>query len=95
MFQEAKSLGDLVPPGIAALFDWGKLGYELIFGPWADESNSSFYFQSEKPGRHEKGDLKGEVHFWRMFPYVRSIYTWEHPYEAAKSYEYGKNIKNR
>lgn len=95
MFQEAKSLGDLVPPGVAALFDWGKLGYELIFGPWADEGNSSFYFQSEKPGRHEKGDLKGEVHFWRMFPYVRSIYTWEHPYEAAKSYEYGKNIKNR
>lgn len=95
MFTEAQTLGDLTPPAAAALFDWFKLGYELIGGSMADKDNSSFYFQSSKEGRHEEGDLKGEVHFWRMFPYIRNIYTFEHPYEAAKSYEYGKNIKNR
>ena len=31
----------------------------------------------------------------RMTPYLRSIYTFEHPYEAAKSYEYGRNVKAR
>jgi hypothetical protein len=95
MLFEMQTLGDLTPAGVSALADIGKMTYQLAGAPFAEEDNSTFFYQSDKEGRYEAGDSKGVVHFWRMFPYLRSVYTFEHPYDAAASYEYGRNIKAR
>lgn len=95
IFNESTQLMDLVPAGASALWDVGQMAYQLGGAPFADETNSKFFYQSNEEGRYEVGDSKGVVHFWRMFPYLRSVYTFEHPYESAKSYEYGKSIKVR
>lgn len=95
MLFELQTLGDLTPAGVSALADVGKMAYQLAGAPFADEENATFFYQSDKEGRYEQYDSKGVVHFWRMFPYIRSVYTFEHPYDAAKSYEYGRSIKAR
>lgn len=95
LYHESTTITDLMPVGGSALRDISTMGYELAGIPFADESDSDFFYQSSKEGRYEEGDAKGVVHFWRMFPYLKSVYTFEHPYESAKSFEYGKNIKAR
>lgn len=42
-----------------------------------------------------KGDPKWESHLIRMIPFLKSTYTFEHPYEASKSFEYGRNVKQK
>ena len=39
---------------------------------------------------HEKGDKKWEYKVGTYIPYFRSLRVLEHPYESAKSYEYGR-----
>lgn len=39
---------------------------------------------------HEKGDKKWEYKIGSYIPYYRSTRVLEHPYESAKSYEYGR-----
>lgn len=95
LYHEQTTLTDLMPVGGSALRDISLMGYEFAGLPFADETDSDFYYQSSKEGRYEEGDAKAIVHFWRMFPYLRSVYTFEHPYESAKSFEYGKSIKAR
>ncbi len=95
VFHEVTTVTDLMPVGGSALRDIMQLGYQFIGIPFADEGDSDFFYQSDREGLYEEGDAKAYVHFWRMFPYLRSIYTFEHPYESAKSFEYGKNIKAR
>lgn len=95
MMVEKNTLLDLTPAGFAAVTDIYTLGKETVMIPFADEENDEYFYQSEKEGKYEVGDPKAYVHFVRMFPYLRNVYTLEHPYEAYESYEYGRNIKAR
>lgn len=94
MSEEVPNLTNMTPVGVSALFDISNLVYQFGGSLVADEDDSEFYYQSKKEGMYEKGDAKWEAKFWRMFPYLRSNYVWEHPYEAAKSYEYGRKVRN-
>ena len=95
LWTESTTITDLAPVGLSALVDLGKMAYQFGGLPFADEDDSNFYYQSSKEDRYEKGDAKAYVHFWRMFPYLRSVYTFEQPYEAAKSFDYGQNMRAR
>lgn len=94
MSEEVPNLTNMTPVGVSALFDISNLVYQFGGSLVANEDDSEFYYQSKKEGMYEKGDAKWESKFWRMFPYLRSNYVWEHPYEAAKSYEYGRKVRN-
>ena len=94
MVDESQNLMSMTPVGVSGLIDISNLAYQFGGSLVADEDNSEFYYQSKKEGMYEKGDSKWEAKFWRMFPYLRSNYVWEHPYEAAKSYEYGRKVRN-
>ena len=95
MMVEKNTLLDLTPAGFAAVGDIFTLGKEFAGIPFADEENPDYFYQSEKEDKYEEGTPKAYVHFVRMFPYLRSVYIFNHPYEAYESYEYGRNIKSR
>ena len=84
-----------MPVGFAAVTDLMKLGYEFAGTSVASDSNSDFYYQGDKPDKYEKYDAKWETHLMRMIPFLKNVYTINQPYEAAKSFEYGKSIKNK
>lgn len=91
---ESNTLLDIQPAGFAALGDLGKLFYEFAGAQFADPEDSDFFYKQNKEGRYQKGDPKYLNHFIRISP-IRSEYTFEYPYEASKSFEYGRNIKGR
>lgn len=95
MYVESLTVTDLMPVGGAALKDILSLSNELLVGPFKDISDSDYYYQQSKEGKYEEGELKGLVHLRRMIPYYRSLYTFTHPYDSYKSFEYGKTIKQR
>lgn len=94
-YYESTSLLDVMPAGFSAVGDMATLLYQFGGAQFADESNSNFFYQGSKEGSYEKGDPKWHKHAKRMVPYYRSQYTFQHPYEAAKSFDYGKKIKAR
>ena len=94
-YYESNSLLDTMPVGFSALADLVKLGYEYGGAQVSDEGNTDFYYQAGKEGRYEKGDPKWENHLIRMIPFLKNTYTFEHPYEASKSFEYGRNVKQK
>ena len=94
MVDESQNLMSMTPVGVSGLIDISNLAYQFGGSLVADEDNSEFYYQSKKEGMYEKGDSKWEAKFWKMFPYLRSNYVWEHPYEAAESYDYGRKVRN-
>lgn len=57
--------------------------------------DNPFFYQQSFPGRYEKFDPKYEYRFKRYVPYYKSVIKWKYPYEAAKSYEYGRTVKSR
>lgn len=93
LYNEAATLGSILPSAGSALMDIAKMGYEFGGATIADESNSDFFYQSDKEGKYEEGDMKGLVHLKRMTPYYRSLYTFEHPYDAAESYRFGRRVR--
>lgn len=102
---ESSSLLDIEPVGISVLGDiwdltYGFIGqqfvepsYDRLEGDEKPENYTDFYYNSRKEGLYNYGDSKAERKFWRMFPYYRSKYVFENPYDAAASFEYGKKIK--
>lgn len=80
LWTESKSVLDWMPSGISVL---GQM-YQLA----ALIATQDTYAQ--KSALHEEGDLKWEYKLGTYFPYVRFARVWEHPYEAAESYSYGK-----
>lgn len=92
---EMNTLLELEPSGIAAVIDLVKTSYLLATQWWQDPEDSEYYYQQDKEGIYEEGDSKAITHFKRMFPYLRSLYVLRNPYEAAKSWEYGRTIKTR
>ena len=102
---ESSSLLDIEPVGVSVLGDiwdltYGYIGqqfvepsYERLEGDEKPENYTDFYYNSKKEGLYNYGDSKAEKKFWRMFPYYRSMYVFENPYDAAASFEYGKKVK--
>lgn len=102
---ESSSLLDIEPVGISVLGDiwdltYGFIGqqfvepsYDRLEGDEKPENYTDFYYNSRKEGLYNYGDSKAERKFWRMFPYYRSKYVFENPYDAAAAFEYGKKVK--
>jgi hypothetical protein len=102
---ESSSLLDIEPVGVSVLGDiwdltYGFIGqqfvepsYDRLEGDEKPENYTDFYYNSRKEGLYNYGDSKAERKFWRMFPYYRSKYVFENPYNAAAAFEYGKKIK--
>ena len=102
---ESSSLLDIEPVGVSVLGDiwdltYGFIGqqfvepsYDRLEGEEKPENYTDFYYNSRKEGLYNYGDSKAERKFWRMFPYYRSKYVFENPYNAAAAFEYGKKIK--
>lgn len=102
---ESSSLLDIEPVGVSILGDIWDLTYGFIGQQFVEpsydrleedekpENYSDFYYNSRKGGLYNYGDSKAERKFWRMFPYYRSKYVFENPYDAAASFEYGKKVK--
>lgn len=80
MWEEQKSVFDLTPSGISVLGQLGQIGWMLAT---QEEYKTDSY-------NHEEGDLKAIKKIKGYIPYYRSINVFEHPYEAAKAYEYGR-----
>lgn len=101
MWNEATSLLDYVPVGLSgakAIWDIAKLFVETqidAIGGEPDLSNSDFYYQQSKEGKYEIGDPKWKAQFMRLCPYIRSYYTFTHPYDAAAGFEYGRRIRGK
>ena len=102
---ESSSLLDIEPVGVSVLGDiwdltYGFIGqqfvepsYERLEGEEKPENYTDFYYNSRKEGLYTYGDSKAERKFWRMFPYYRSKYVFENPYDAAAAFDYGKKVK--
>ena len=101
MWNEATSLLDYVPVGFSgakAIWDIASLMVETQMdklGGEPDLSNSDLYYQSSKEGKYEQGDEKWKIQFMRLCPYIRSWYTFSHPYDAASGFEYGRRIRGK
>lgn len=99
MFSEYDSLTETVPSGISVLIDLCKLAY-LGYGAMTvdpeeakEMGDTTFYYSSTKEGMYEKWkDSKFKVKFQKLFPYWRSWYLMQHPYDAAKNYEFGNRV---
>lgn len=80
IWTEQKSVLDWMPSGfsvVAQILDIGKLF--LTQEEYKNESEL-----------HEEGDKKWEYKVKSYIPYYRSIKVFDHPYESAKAYEYGR-----
>ena len=101
MLNEATSVLDYVPVGYSgfkAIVDIAVLFAQTQFdkiGGNPDLSDSDLYYQSSKDGKYEAGDEKWKVQFKRLCPYIRSWYTFTHPYDAAAGFEYGRRIRGK
>ena len=80
IWQEQKSVLDWMPSGVS------------VVGQILDISRLMITQEEYKTSSatHEKGDKKWEYKVGSYIPYYRSTRVLEHPYEAAKSYEYGR-----
>lgn len=95
-FVQSGQLLDFTPVGFAALYDLGKLGYEIAGAAVTDETNKDFYWpKADKNGKHDKYDAKYWNHIERIVPYWKSWWAIEHPYEAADNYEFGRKLRTR
>lgn len=81
------------PAGFSVLTQLWSIASGAVGSQFASEDDSEYFYQSSKEGIYEKGDAKWERKFWRMFPYLRSEYVFNHPYDAAASYEYGRKLR--
>lgn len=91
---EVQSITSLVPTGISVLTDIWNLFY-LAAGAAlvSDETDQRFYYQKAVDGVYEQYEPKWQRKLKKMIPWYRSTFVFEHPYEAAASFEYGRRLK--
>lgn len=96
MWDEANNITNLSPSGISVLISLTELA-QMYLGATiiGDTENSKYFYQSSKKGIYEVGDPKWEKKVERMFPYLRSAYVFENPYDAAASFEYGRRLRTK
>lgn len=80
IWQEQKSVLDWMPSGVSVVGQILDISRLMITQEEYETSSAT----------HEKGDKKWEYKIGSYIPYYRSTRVLEHPYEAAKSYEYGR-----
>lgn len=81
------------PAGFSVLVQLWSIISGAVGSQFASKDDSEYFYQSTKKGIYKKRDAKWEKRFWRMFPYLRSEYVFNHPYDAAASYEYGRKLR--
>jgi hypothetical protein len=84
--------------GFKAILDIASLAVQTQadkIGGEPDMSNSDLYYQGSKEGKYETGDEQWKVQFLRLCPYIRSWYTFTHPYDAASGFEYGRRVRGK
>ena len=81
------------PAGFSVLTQLWSIASGAVGSLFASKNNSDYFYQSSKEGIYEEYDAKWERKFWRMFPYLRSEYVFNHPYDAAASYDYGRKLR--
>lgn len=91
--ESSNLLNVAAPAGFSVLTQLWSIASGAVGSQFASEDNSEYFYQSSKEGIYEEGDAKWERKFWRMFPYLRSEYVFNHPYDAAASYEYGRKLR--
>lgn len=52
------------------------------------------YFYKQNGPYYNAGDSKAKIKVLGMIPYYKSNKVWFHPYDAVKSYNYGKKVRN-
>ena len=52
------------------------------------------YFYKQNGPYYNAGDSKAKIKVLGMVPYYKGKKVWYHPYDAVKSYDYGKRIRN-
>lgn len=101
MWNEATSLLDYTPVGISgsiAIYNIVSLAIKTQLDKATGDpsyDDSDLYYQSSSKGKYEQGDEKWKVKFKRLCPYIRSFYTFQHPYDAASGFEYGRRIRGK
>lgn len=95
LYFESTTLLDLMPSGVTACLEIYKFTKMLSGSFFADKENSEYFYQTEVEGKYDKYDPKWLTKLISFIPYWKSVYNIQHPYQATKSYEYGRNVKNR
>ena len=102
MWNEATSLMDYIPVGFSgakAIWDIASLAVQTQVDKALDRpdrlENSELYYQGTKQGVYEEGEEKWKARFMRLCPYIRSWYTFTHPYDAASGFEYGRRVRGK
>lgn len=80
IWQEQKSVLDWMPSGLSVIGQMAEFGKYVV--------TQEEYAKDTKT--HKEGDKKWAYKFGSYFPYYRNYKILEHPYESAKSYEYGR-----
>ena len=94
-YLEKNNLLDLNPAGFSVIYTLSNMAKLGVGQNFADEDDATYFYQSSKEGLYEEGDSKFWKKFDRMFPYLRSVYIFEHPYTAMESYDYGQRLRQR
>ena len=58
-----------------------------------NQPGAKFFYKQSVRGLYEKGDPKAKYDFIRMLPYLKNWKVWNTPYEAIKSYQYGRKTR--
>ena len=93
-YYESGSLLNIKPAGVSATADLIELIYKGFGVLVGDKENKDFFYQGSKKGIYEKGDPKVKNLARKYTPYIKSLYVLKHPYEAAKSFDFSKDVKN-
>lgn len=80
IWQEQKSILDWMPSGLSVAGQILDIGRLMVTQEEYKKSSAT----------HDEGDLKWQYKVGTYIPYYKSTRVFNHPYEAAKSYEYGR-----
>lgn len=94
--EEAQSLLNVVPVGISVIQTLTDVTTSIIGGTLTDPiTNGKYHYGRTKEGIYEENDPMWHNKVLKLTPYIRAGYTFEHPYEAAASFEYGKRLRTK
>lgn len=86
--RERENILNITAAGLSAVIEILRILYEAAGAVLGSTDDSDFYRQQDEPGKYEEGDPVVIDHVLRYSPF-RSMYTFTHPYEATKNYEFG------
>lgn len=85
MYREYKNLFDLNPVALSIGADLATLAWYTIY--------PETYTKDSPQHRYVAGEKKASVKARKLNPITKSIYWWEHPYDAREGWEYGTSLR--